>query len=119
MVFSILVLSPPQGGSAAAAALRFARAALASGHAVRQVFFHAGGVAAAVRAELPAGEPDLDAAWATLAGAHGFPLLACETALARRGLDGARRPSAVVRAGTLGQFMLALGDCDRLLQFVD
>jgi tRNA 2-thiouridine synthesizing protein D len=118
MVFSILVLSPPPGGSAAAA-LRFVEAALAGGHVVRQVFFHAGGVAAAVGVDLPAGEPDLDAAWARLAGVHGFPLLACETALARRGLDAALRPSAAVRAGTLGQFIVALGESDRLLEFVD
>ncbi len=118
MVFSILVTASPRGGPGAAAALRFARAALASGHQVRQVFFHGDGAVALVAAAPTAGEPDLAAGWAGLAAHHGFPLLACETALARRGLDGApaRGP---VRPGTLGQFMVAVGESGRVMQFRD
>lgn len=119
MVFSLLILAPPAGGSAVAGALRFATAALDAGHQVRQVFFHGEGAAAVARADLPADEPDLDAAWALLARRGGFPLLACQTALARRGLDvGGLRPAAV-RTGTLGQFMLAVGESDRVLTFAD
>lgn len=118
MVFSILVTAPAVGGCGAAAALRFARAALAAGHRIRQVFFHADGVTAVAAHDLPGGGPDLAGGWAALAAAHGFPLLACETALARRGLD--RLPAAgPVRPGTLGQFMVALDDADRVLQFRD
>lgn len=118
MVFSILVTAPPVGGSGAAAALRFAGAALAAGHRVRQVFFHGDGVGALAVHDVGGGAPDLGAAWAALAATHGFPLLACETALARRGLD---RLAAVgpVKPGTLGQFMVALADADRVVQFRD
>jgi tRNA 2-thiouridine synthesizing protein D len=119
MVFSLLILAPPAGGSAVAGALRFAAAALDAGHQVRQVFFHGEGVGAVARADLPADEPDLDAAWARLAARGGFPLLACETALARRGLDAGSLRAGAVRAGTLGQFMLAMGESDRVLTFAD
>jgi tRNA 2-thiouridine synthesizing protein D len=117
MVFSLLVLSAPTNGQGAAAALRFAQAALAAGHRLRQVFFHADAVAAAVRVEAPRDEPQFDAAWAALAPRHGVPLLACETALARRGLDAVGMAHGAVTPGTLGQFMLALGDCDRVISF--
>jgi tRNA 2-thiouridine synthesizing protein D len=119
MVFSLLILSPPAGGSAVAGALRFAAAALESGHQVRQVFFHGEGVAAVARADLPGDEPDLDGAWARLAERGGFPLLACETALVRRGLDVRGLRPGAVRVGTLGQFMLAVGESDRVLTFAD
>jgi tRNA 2-thiouridine synthesizing protein D len=118
MVFSILVTAPPRGGSGAASALRFARAALDAGHRLRQVFFHGDGVAALAAVDPPAGEPDLAADWARLAAEHGVPLLACETALARRGLD-AVAVRGPVRPGTLGQFMVALGESGRLVQFRD
>ena len=117
MVFSLLVLSAPTNGQGAAAALRFAQAALAAGHRLRQVFFHADAVAAAVHLEAPLDEPQLEAAWATIAQRHGVPLLACETALARRGLDAVGIPHGSVTPGTLGQFMLALGECDRVITF--
>lgn len=118
MVFSILVTAPPVGGSGAAAALRFARAALAAGHEVRQVFFHGDGVGAFAAHDTGGAGPDLGMAWAALAADHRVPLLACETALARRGLD--RLPAAgPVRAGTLGQFMVALDDAGRVVQFRD
>lgn len=118
MVFSILVTAPSVGGSGAAAALRFARAALAAGHGVRQVFFHGDGVGALVAVDPPGGAPDLAAGWAELASAHGFPLLACETALARRGLDRVVA-AGPVRPGTLGQFMVAVADAGRVVQFRD
>jgi tRNA 2-thiouridine synthesizing protein D len=118
MVFSILVTAAPVGGSGAAAALRFAGAALAAGHQVRQVFFHGDGVGELAAHGLGGAAPDLDAGWAALAATHGFPLLACETALARRGLDRLAATGAV-RPGTLGQFMVALADAGRVVQFRD
>jgi tRNA 2-thiouridine synthesizing protein D len=119
MVISLLVLCSPASGQGASSALRFARAAVAAGHTLRQVFFHADGVMAVLAVEVPADEPDLGAGWAALAAAHGVPLLACETALARRGLDRPAVATGAVKIGTLGQFMLAVVDSDRVLTFAD
>lgn len=118
MRFSLVVLSAPASAQAATTALRFAEAALAAGHAIRQVFFYGAGVAALARGETPADELDVDAAWRALAARHGFPVLACRSAAARQGLDAlpdARR--GAVGAGTLGQLMAALDDTDRVVSF--
>ncbi len=119
MVISLLVLCSPASGQGASSALRFAVAALAAGHTLRQVFFHADGVLAVPPVDVPADEPDLEAGWAALAAVHGVPLLACETALARRGLDRPGLATGAVRLGTLGQFMLAVAQSDRVLSFAD
>ncbi len=116
MQFLLIVLGAPGGGAAGASALRFARAAIATGHAVRQVFFHADGVHAAAPPEAIAGEPDLEAGWRQLAAA-GIPLLACTAAMARRGV--VPQPSAVVRPGSLSQLSAALESADRVVTFAD
>lgn len=114
MRFSLFIQSPPTGHGAALA-LRFARAALAAGHSIRQVFFHADAVAAMTPGERAADEIDLDREWRRLATEHGVSLLACHTAAARRGVVATDR--AAVRPGSLAQFYAALDDSDRLVGF--
>ncbi len=116
MQFLLIVLGAPGSGAASASALRFARACLAAGHGVRQVFFHADGVHAAAPPEAVAGEPDLDAGWRTLAAA-GVPLLACSTAAARRGV--VPLPAAAVQPGSLSQLAAALAPGSRVITFAN
>ena len=117
MVFSLLVLSPLGLGEAGVSALRFARAAVAQGHVLRQVFFHASGVAALNPPQAFADEPKTVAAWMRFAQQHEIPLLACETSAMRRGIE--PRGGGPVRVGTLGQFMVAVGESDRIMSFAD
>lgn len=123
MVFTLLVFGSGAAGQGASTAFRFAGAAIAAGHHVRQVFFYGDGVAAVRRAELPADELDLEVGWRKLAATHGFPLIACATAAIRRGLLANDETEAVrngvVHAGTLGQLMIALDDSERVLSFCD
>lgn len=114
MRFSLFIQSPPSSHGAALA-LRFARAALAGGHSIRQVFFHADGVLALAPGERGADEVDLDREWRRLSAEHDVSLLACHTAAARRGVVAADR--AAVRPGSLAQFYAALDGADRLVGF--
>jgi tRNA 2-thiouridine synthesizing protein D len=116
MQFLLIILDAPGSGAASASALRFARAAMAAGHVVRQVFFHADGAHAAAPPEIIAGEPDLEAGWRELAAA-GIPLLACTTAMTRRGVDA--RPTAAVQPGSLAQLSAALEPGSRLITFAN
>ena len=116
MQFLLIVLGAPGSGAASASALRFAHAATAAGHVVRQVFFHADGVHAAAPPEAVAGETDLEAGWRELART-GIPLLACTTAMARRGV--LPQSAAAVRPGSLGQLSAALEPGSRVITFVN
>ena len=117
MVFSLIVMNAPWQGQAAQTAYRFARAALAAGHELRQVFFYGDGAQALVAGAKGADQPDLDRAWRELGEAHGVAILACITAAERRGVGAGSRGAA--NPGTLGQLMLALGESDRVLTFAD
>lgn len=114
MPFVLLITAAPACRQAPLSALRFAEAALARGHAIRQVFFHGDGAFALAPPDPPADEPDVMSAWRRLAAAHGFPLLACESAAARRGVASSGRGAV---AGTLGQLMVALEPGVRLIEF--
>jgi tRNA 2-thiouridine synthesizing protein D len=109
MRFSLFIQDSPEGGAAVASALGFAIAALAGGHALRQIFFHGDGVRAARGA---VADHDLRALVA-LAQQHEIPLLACSTWLERLGVIA----SGPVRAGSLGQWCDALDDVDRVVSF--
>lgn len=110
MRFSLFIQDSPDAGMAVSSALDFARAAVESGHALRQIFFHADGV----RAARAGADDDTDLrALIGLARTHDVPLLACATWLERLGViaDGAIRP------GSLGQWCDALDEVDRVVSF--
>ena len=110
MRFSLFIQDSPESGAAVASALGFATAALAGGHALRQVFFHGDGVRCArLGAEL---DHDLRAL-AALARQHDVPMLACSTWLERLGIVA----GDAVRAGSLGQWCDALDEVDRVVSF--
>lgn len=112
MRFALLVTDGPLDGPAGRAALAFAREALGAGNTLEMAFFHGEGVRSAVPASDAAGRTT-ETEWSELARA-GVPLLACATALERRGLRAGPGP---VVAGTLGQLMAALDRIDRVVTF--
>jgi tRNA 2-thiouridine synthesizing protein D len=116
MELIVMIQSVP-GTQAPATALRFARAAIAGGHRIRQVFCHGDGVAALAPIDVPADELDVGAAWRELATTHGFSVLACATAATRRGLPERDDAAAMATHGTLGQLMAALDDGVRVVTF--
>lgn len=128
MRYALLVLDAPDSRAAAGTALRFARAAVARGHAVTRVFFYGDGVLAGTALAVPPqDETDLRAGWQEFSRSHGTELVVCIAAALRRGLldEGERNrygksvanlDPAFTLAG-LGQLADAALDCDRLLTF--
>jgi sulfur relay (sulfurtransferase) complex TusBCD TusD component (DsrE family) len=112
MRVALLVTDGSLEGPAARSALAFARDARASGDALAMVFFHGEGVRAALAATDDTARVT-ENEWSALVR-DGVPLLACATALERRGL---RAGSRVVLPGTLGQLMAVLDDVDRVVAF--
>lgn len=114
MRFALFVIDAPLDGPAGRSALAFARAVRAAGHELVMAFFHGEGVRAALAPADEAGRLT-ESEWSALADA-GVPLLACATALERRGLVPASR---AVKAGSLGQLMAALDRVDRVVTFAN
>ncbi|HET7845565.1 MAG TPA: DsrE family protein [Xanthomonadales bacterium] len=114
MRFALLVLDGPLVGPACRSALAFAHALRSDGHVLEIAFFHGEGARAAL-APADAAERLTESEWMALAGA-GVPLLACATALERRGL---RAGSRAVVPGSLGQLMAALDRVDRVVTFAN
>lgn len=126
--FALLVQGPPYGSEASAQALLFARALLARGHRLSQVFFYQEGVYNANGYVCPASdEVDLVAQWRALAKAQGLQLDVCVAAAQRRGVLDDREAqdsgkhgynlSAPFVLSGLGQLADAALTADRLVQF--
>ncbi|SHG90604.1 sulfurtransferase complex subunit TusD [Ferrimonas marina] len=125
--FLLFVNGAPYGSQHAYSALRFAEAALAEGHAIRQVFFYQDGVHNASRLLCPASdELDLSARWQAL-HSQGVELVSCVSAGLRRGVIDAEaaedeeRDSTNLAAnfllGGLGEYVTAASEADRVIQF--
>lgn len=128
MRIALLIQGAPRTTDAPAAALKFARAALAGGHRIHRAFFHKDGVCIANRfVALPADEPDIAAEWLEFAGRHDVELTVCVAAAARRGvvdageaaragLSGATLRDGFEVAG-LGQMVESMLEADRTVTF--
>lgn len=126
--FALLVQGPPYGSEVSAQALLFARALLARGHRLSQVFFYQDGVYNANALVSPASdEVDLVAQWRALAMTQGLQLDVCVAAAQRRGVldeteaqyagkSGHNLSAPFVLSG-LGQLAEAALTADRLVQF--
>lgn len=111
----VVVNAGPWSGSLAVTALRLVRALLAGGETIDSVHFRHEGAYHALAVEAgAAGAPDLHAAWRELAGQHGFPLLLCASASARRLDSGA--PAGFRHAG-LPELFERMAACDRVVTF--
>jgi tRNA 2-thiouridine synthesizing protein D len=115
--FAILVTAGPFSQQAAASALAFAQAVLASDHELVRVFFYFDGVHNANRLAAPAnGERNLVRAWSKLASDHGVDLVVCIAAGLRRGVREANLAPGF-RISGLGQLIEAGVLADRLVTF--
>src|SRR5690554_3958001 len=85
--FSLLLQQSPFAGQSFASALQFARAALAQGYLLEQIFLYEDAVLAVQPGiDLPADEPDLAAQLASFCQQQQIPLLYCVTAAEKRGV---------------------------------
>lgn len=87
MIFALNVLSPPYSSQGALTALRFAQAAINSGHQVSRVFFSGEGVLnGSALGVPPQDEINIYQRWQMLAKNHGVELILCISACLKRGM---------------------------------
>lgn len=85
--FSLLLQQSPFAGQSFASALQFARAALAGGYLLEQIFLYEDAVLAVQPGiDLPTDEPNLAAQLACFCQQQQIPLLYCVTAAEKRGV---------------------------------
>lgn len=128
MNLAILVYSASPDAQAPQTALRFARAAIASGHDIAQVFFYGSGVLNLSAFTRPgSGEFNAREEWSELAQHASFELVSCSASAQRRGIIGSKEANSLgltesvlansaVSAG-LGALIEAIASCDRLVTF--
>ena len=128
MNFSLLILGPPYSTQASASALRFARAALASGHGIYRLFFYHDGVHNASALVTPAqDENDLPQQWRELIEQHQLDSVICIAAATRRGVLSKQEAERLGKASGnlgdghvlsgLGQLVDAGLNADRVITF--
>ena len=87
MRITLLIQGAPFASDAPRSALRFARAAVESGHRIHRAFFYNDGVYIAnAFASPPRDETDVAAQWVEFARTHDIDLTVCVAASLRRGI---------------------------------
>lgn len=128
MKFSLLVLSAPHSRQASQSALKFAKAALASGNEIHRVFFYQDGVQnASLLQSPPQDETNFHDQWETLAKDSDIDLVVCIAAALKRGIlngsEANRYEKPTHNLGSsfelsgLGQLLDAQLQSDRLITF--
>ncbi|HQQ64323.1 MAG TPA: sulfurtransferase complex subunit TusD [Pseudomonadales bacterium] len=128
MTFALLVTAAPFSQQGAATALRFAQAAIASGHRIGRVFFYRDGVYNAnALSVFPQDEQDIPEDWQMFCREHRIDAVVCVSAAIKRGIVDTRESqrhelhasslAAPMVIGGLGQLTDAMIDCDRLVTF--
>src|SRR5690606_31854518 len=85
--FALMVLGSPWSTQSVGTALRFARAAVQSGHCVERVFFYHDGIYTGNQFATPSADtPDYPRAWAELAERHEIDLVICIASAVKRGV---------------------------------
>jgi len=111
----LVVNDSPWGSTLATTALRLARRALSSGHALEAVFFRGDGVYSAVAdTAADADTPETAASWSAIARDNGTELMVCQSSSRRRL---AMPPAAPFREAGLVEFVDRLAACDRVVTF--
>jgi tRNA 2-thiouridine synthesizing protein D len=91
MKFALLVTAAPFSTQGADTALRFARAAIASGHSIERVFFFRDGVHnASLLAVAPQDERNIPAEWQSFCENNTIDAVVCVSAAVKRGIVDAR-----------------------------
>jgi tRNA 2-thiouridine synthesizing protein D len=125
---TIAVHGAPYSSQASTTALRFARAALTAGHAVRRVFFYHDGVhTGSALAVAPQDEPSPMPGWVELAQRHDVELAVCIAAALKRGVVNDQERDRYGLSGSnahpnfaivgLGQLIEAICSTDRFVTF--
>lgn len=128
MRYLLLVTGPAYGSEQSASALLFAKALLAAGHQLEQIFFYQDGVYNASKLSSPASdEVDIVAQWVQLAEAEQITLSVCIAASLRRGIideqearqreKGDSNLHPLFNFSGLGTLAQQLLTCDRVVQF--
>ena len=113
--FSLLLTQNPFAAQSFASALQFAKAALAAGYRIEQVFLYEDAVfAAAATIDLPTDERSLAAELAKFCQQQQLPLLYCITAAEKRGVQAAN--DSLFQAAGLAEFAMRLAN-SKLVQF--
>ena len=87
MKFSLLILGSPYSDQSVSTALRFANAALESGHSIYRVFFYHDGVQCGnTLITPPQDENNLPEQWGELAKANDIDMVVCIASALRRGV---------------------------------
>lgn len=121
--FALYVTANPISCQGQLSALRFAEAAVASGHTVARIFFAGDGVLIGnALLDTPSDEPQLQQRWQWLANQHGSELLLCSAAAQRYGIrtDAEQTAGNLASAFTisgLGSLVECTLDCERVLHF--
>ena len=112
---TLLVQGAPRATRADAAALAFARAAVAAGEVIHRVFFYKDAIYAASR--YVQDEEGTAESWASLADEHGFELAVCVAAAQRRGVVEDESLADGFAVVGLGQMVEAMEASDRVVTF--
>lgn len=113
---TLSIQQAPAVSGASMHALRYAQAAIAQQHAIKQVFFYQAGVLHAdSRATLPTDEPDMTQAWINFSAEHQVPLVVCHTVGERMGISESMHPQ--FSSAGLTEFLVALAESDKVVQF--
>ncbi len=115
MRFDLLVQGAPLATGAPERALRFARAAIGTGHRIGRVFFYGDGVGVANR--FAADESGIRRQLAQLAAQARFELAVCVTTAGRRGISADESLADGYVIVGLGQLIEAIEESDRLVSF--
>ena len=110
----LLVQGAPLDTGAPRRALKFAQAALDTGHRIGRIFFYKDAVTVGDR--FASDEAGTREGWVQLAAQHGFELAICVAAAARRGIVEETVAPAFTIVG-LGQLVEAAESSDRLVSF--
>ena len=128
MKYSLLVLGSPQSSPSVTSALRFAEAAVASGHDLFRVFFFHDAVATGNACTVtPQDQENLPKAWQSFAQQHKVDMVLCISSALRRGIVNQREAERYSLSGAnamdsfdlsgLGQWVEAMLVSDRIMTF--
>lgn len=119
--FALYVTANPVSCQGQLSALRFAEAAVASGHQLARVFFAGDSVIVGnALLDTPSDEPQLQQRWQALAKTQGTELLLCSAAAQRYGIrvdGGGNNLAAQFNISGLGSLVECALDCDRVVHF--
>jgi tRNA 2-thiouridine synthesizing protein D len=117
MKFALLITAAPFSSQGAETALRFAQAAVNSGHSIERVFFFRDGVHNASRSSIaPQDEKNIPAAWQKFCETQKIDTVVCVSAALKRGIS-EENIFSNMQIGGLGLLTDAIINADRVLTF--